>query len=168
MTTTLSQISSLRPGTTLSPARTDSRAAPAPQSLSQAVQQTVRSVDDARLRRVAPKDAGPAYDPRTLLAIMTYSYAREIYSSADIEDMLRRDQPFRQLCQNEFPGSRIFRRFRRENREVLQNCLFEVLRWVMSAPGPDSPNPITDDDIALATSRRMSAAMFVDSMEQFE
>jgi hypothetical protein len=38
----------------------------------------------------------------------------------------------------------------------------------MSAPGPDSPNPITDDDIALATSRRMSAAMFVDSMEQFE
>ena len=168
MTTTLTQISSLRPGTAVSGSRPEALAPAAPDSLSQAVQQAVRWVDDARLRRVAPKDAGPAFDPRTLLGIMTYSYAREIYSSADIEDMLRRDQPFRQLCQNEFPGARIFRQFRRENREVLQGCLFEVLRWVMSAPGPDGPNPITEEDIALATSRRMSAAMFIDSMEEME
>jgi hypothetical protein len=168
MTTTLSQISSLRPATTISGTRGGSPEPGAPKSLSQMVKQAVDWVDDGCLHRVAPADAGPAYHPRTLLAIMTYGYAREIYSSADIEDMLRRDQRFRQLCQNEFPDARVFRRFRRENRQVLQNCLFEVLRWLLSTPGPHASTPITDEDIALAASRRMSAAMFIDSMEQLE
>jgi transposase len=170
MTTTLSQISALRPGTSVIGTRPVTSDPPSPQSLSQAVQQTVRWVDDSALRRVAPREAGPAFEPRTLLAILTYCYAREIYGSADIEDRMRRDEPFRRLCKNEFPGARVFRRFRRENREVLQNCLYEVLRWLMSGSGAPTQGTtaITDEDIALAASRRMSAAMFVDSMEQFD
>jgi len=166
MTTTLSQISSLRPATVVTGSRAESTEPPILQSLSQAVQHAVRWVDDAALRRVAPQNAGPGFEPRTLLAVMTYCYAREIYSSIDIEEMLRRDQPFRNLCQNEFPGARVFRKFRRENRDVLQGCLFQVLHWVL---GPaQGPSVISDEDIALAASRRMSAATFVDSMEQLD
>ena len=168
MTTTLSQISSLRPATVFTGARAESAEPPTLQSLSQAVQHAVRWVDDAALRRVAPQDAGPGFEPRTLLAVMTYCYAREIYSSIDIEEMLRRDQPFRNLCQNEFPGARVFRKFRRENRDVLQNCLYQVLQWLLAGTAAQGPTVISDEDIALATSRRMSAATFVDSMEQLD
>src|SRR5262245_35140464 len=102
MTTTLSQISPPRPGTSVSNTRAEFSESAAPRTLSQAVQQAVRWVDDSVLRRVAPSNAGPGFEPRTLLAVMTYCYAREIYSSIDIEELIRTDQPFRQLCQNEY------------------------------------------------------------------
>ena len=139
-----------------------------PSSLSQAVRQAVRAVDDCALRRVARLDAGIAFAPRTLLAVMTYCYAKGIYGSADIEDVLRRDKPYRELCRNEFPGPRVFRRFRRENREVLQSCLERVLRFVMASEMAPESVGVGAGEAALEASRRMGVAMFMDSMEDWD
>jgi transposase len=98
-----------------------------PDPLTRSVQDAVRTIDENALRPVARRDAGLAYQPRILLALLTYCYAREIYGSEEVEGLLRRDVEFRRLCQNEFPGARIFRRFRRENRDALLRCLRMVL-----------------------------------------
>jgi transposase len=166
--TTLNPIAQFRPLASIEPASTTSSNFGQPQSLSQAVRQAVRAVAECALRRVAHPDAGVAFEPRPLLAVMTYCYANEIYGSADIEDVLRRDQPYRQSCQNEFPGARVFRRFRRENRQVLQSCLERVLRFVMAYKMAPGLVGVSDGQVSLEASRRIGIAMFMDSMEDWE
>jgi hypothetical protein len=144
-----------------------SRAAPPrlPQSVSQAVQLAIRGVEDHALQRVARADAGPAFEPRMLLVIMTYCYAKEIFSSADIEEFLRMDQRYRNLFRNEYPDARVFRRFRRENRQVLQSCLARTLRFVLSAALPPEAEAPGETQISLEAAHRMTKATFIDSME---
>jgi transposase len=126
------------------------------------VRSAVREIEEAALQPVARRDAGVAFEPRTLLALLSYCYAREIYGSAAIEDVLRRDANFRQICQNEFPGARVIRRFRRENREALHRCLTTALCALADGHGPTMT-----DKAAMAedASRRIMKAMFIDSME---
>src|SRR5216684_3483016 len=117
-------MTALEPGTNpgLSLARslpeTRNLTAAEPQSLYRAVQTAARSVPDRTLRPVAPSTAGPAFHPKVLLALLTYCYARQIYRSADVEVVLRRDVNFRELSPDEFPDKGMLRRFRRENRET--------------------------------------------------
>src|SRR5512139_1424763 len=66
-----------------------------PWSLAHVVRAAVRAIDEGTLTPVAGNHAGPACQPRTLLALLSYSYAREIYSSTEIEQSLQRDAQFR-------------------------------------------------------------------------
>jgi len=120
--TTFESRTNLRPSAALNLVAPGGSVATGPRSLAQAVQAAVRSVDERTLRPVAPPDAGPAFPQKALLALLSYCYARQIYRSADIEDVLRREVHFRQLCANEFPGAWAVRRFRRDNREALRFC----------------------------------------------
>ena len=155
-------------------------------SLAHAVEVAVRAVDDTRLVPVAPLDAiasgtargltslipvapvdaGVALQPRTLLALLAYCYARQIYCSADIEACLRRDPNFCQLCHGTFPDARTLRRFRRENREALLLCLKAALRFV--AEQKVAQGVVTrfhEAHLAEEANRRIIMAMFTDSME---
>jgi len=98
--------------------------------LASLVLNAVRAVDERWLQPVASKGAGMAFQPRALLAMVTYCYVLEIYGSQDIEDLMRRDGLFRFLCANEFPDWHAVRRFRRNNRETIQRCLAEALRHI--------------------------------------
>src|SRR5215213_9727728 len=71
------------------------------------VRTVVRSVDVQKLRPIGPPHAGVAFETKTLLAITLYCYLHDIYGSEAIEDALRRDAVFRQLCHQEFPGARL-------------------------------------------------------------
>ena len=82
--------------------------------------------------------------------------------------MLRRDRPYRQSCQGEFPSARVFRRFRRENRQALQSCLERVLRFVMAPEMSLELVGVSDQQVALEASRRMGIAMFMDTMEDWD
>jgi len=119
---------SFRAGTVelMTPPRTGAK----PASLLQAVQAAAQRMESRSLRPVAAEQGSLAYQPRVLLAVITYCYARQIYSSADIETVLARDPAFCRACQNRFPSARTIRQFRRENREALQVCLLEVLSFV--------------------------------------
>src|ERR1051325_3624009 len=104
----------------------DSRAGS--ETFTETVRNAVRGVAESGLRPVARRDSGLAYQPRALLALLTYCYAKEIYGSADIERVMQKDTLFRVVCGQEFPDARMLRRFRRENRAALQACLSDVLR----------------------------------------
>jgi len=134
-------------------------------SLTQAVRSAVRAIEEAALQRVARRDAGLAFEPRTLLALLSYCYARDIYGSADIEDVLRRDANFRLICHNEFPGTRVIRRFRRENREALHRCLTAALRMLAEGAPKIADEEAAGTAVAEDASRRIMKAMFIDSME---
>lgn len=163
--TTLEPRTNLRPSRTLDTRCLADAEASGRRSLTQAVRYAVRAIEEAALRPVARRDAGLAFEPRTLLALLSYCYARDIYGSADIEDVLRRDANFRLICNNEFPGARVIRRFRRENREALHRCLSIALRS-MEEVGPQTVSAEAAEAArAEDVSRRIMKAMFIDSME---
>ena len=163
--TNLRQNKLLRPSRTLDTRCSADAKASGWRSLTQAVRSAVRAIEEAVLRPVARRDAGLAFEPRTLLALLSYCYARDIYGSADIEDVLRRDANFRLICNNEFPGARVIRRFRRENRETLHRCLSIALRSLEEV-GPQTVSAEAAEAArAEDVSRRIMKAMFIDSME---
>ena len=164
-------MTTLEPRTNLLPSRTlDSRipvksGTSGRQPLTQAVRSAVSEIEEAALQRVARPDAGVAFEPRTLLALLSYCYARDIFGSAEIEDVLRRDVNFRQICNNEFPGARLIRRFRRDNREALHRCLTRALRSLAEG----GPQTVSSESVCAAiaedATRRIMKAMFIDSMQ---
>jgi transposase len=130
----------------------------------EAVQAAVRDINAQNLRRVAPADAGIAFEPKTLLALLTYCYARRIYSSEDVEAVLRKDCGFRELCRNEFPGADLLRRFRRQNHESLQHCLQETLRFSHPVSSSDLAHS-SDAHLAEEADTRIMTAVLMDAPE---
>jgi len=130
----------------------------APFSPLEAVRLTLAGPGEAELRPVASPKAGLAFQPRALLAVTLYCYLHEIYGSEDIENALRRDVLFRELCQQEFPDARLIRRFRRQNRDPLQRALTTALQ--LSLP-PEFPHAVVVEEAR----SRIGTAMFIDSME---
>jgi hypothetical protein len=155
----------LRPSRTLETRVLGEAQASERRSLTQAVRAAVRAIEEAALQRVARTDAGLAFEPRTLLALLSYCYARDIYGSAEIEDVLRRDANFRRICHNEFPGTRVIRRFRRENRGALHRCLTAALRLLVESGAQTVSDGPAEAAVAEDASRRIMKAMFIDSME---
>ena len=146
-----------------------SRAAPVttePCSLSQAVQTAVRDIAEHTLWRVARTDSGLAFQPKVLLAVITYCYAQEIYGSAAVEDLIRRDAEFRQLCRHEFPDARLIRAFRKHNREAVEACLVAALRYLAVQEGSHHRRlDPREAELAEDADHRLSKAMFIDRME---
>src|SRR5713101_6145950 len=133
-----------------------------PETLMKAVQAAVLATDEESLQRIARADAGVAYQPRTLLALLAYCYAREIYGSEAVEDVMRRDSDFRQLCRNEFPDARLIRRFRRENQEALRGCLTSALRFMaMKKLEEGIVTGVKDAHLVEEANRRIIMAMFI-------
>ena len=119
--------------------------------LASSVLDAVGRVNPRALQPVASPDAGAAFQPRVLLAILTYCYARGIYASEDVEAFLREDELFRLLCGNEFPDERTLRRFRRHNREALQASLEATCARVLAHP----PDRVTGGDGASSAGERL-------------
>lgn len=163
--TTLEPRTNLRPSRTLEPRSSVGANINGREPLTQAVRSAVREIEDASLQRVARPDAGLAFEPRTLLALLSYCYARDIFGSAEVEDVLRRDVNFRQICNNEFPGARVLRRFRRDNREALHRCLTTALRTLARGKLITAEDDAAETMLAEDASRRIMKAMFIDSME---
>src|SRR5262245_34386724 len=116
MTTVLAKMN-VRPKSAQYLTESDNSMAGEPRSLARAVQAGTQAINEKTLRPVAGHSAGVVFQPRTLLALLTYCYAREIYGSAQVEAWLRRDAHFCQFCHDGFPDARTLRRFRRENRD---------------------------------------------------
>jgi len=137
-----------------------------PESLAQTVQAAARAMDRNALRPLTSDGAQLAWQPTTLLTVLAYCYAMQIYSSAEIEVLLRQDANLRPFCQNQFPNARVIRRFRRENRESLQICLEAALRFVAEqkvAQGIIAR--VNSARLAEEARRRIITAMFTDSMD---
>ena len=137
-----------------------------PASLAQTLQAAARAAERSGLRPLPPHLGPLAGESTTLLTVLAYCYALQIYGSAEIEALLRQDVNLRPVFQNQFPDGRMIRRFRRENRESLRVCLEAALRWVAEqkvAQGIIAR--VNEACLAEEARRRIITAMFTDSME---
>ena len=163
--TTVEPKSNVRPATARYSQPANASAALDHHSLAKAIEASAGAIDDRLLTSVAPADAGHALQPRTLLAVLAFSYARQIYASAEIEAVLRADRNFALLGRGQLPDARILRRFRRENREALLVCVKAGLRFVAEQKvGQGLLTHVNETRLAEEASRRIIMAMFTDSM----
>jgi hypothetical protein len=90
----------------------------------------VQSLDPAKLKLAANGTA--PLRPQMMLTLLSYCYAARIYGSRDIEWAIRNNATVRYIVRT-CPGWRSMRRFRRNNRELLEECLAYVLKkaWLL-------------------------------------
>jgi len=127
---------------------------------------------------VAPKD-GNALSPQSLLGVVSYCYAKDVCSSAEIERKLVKDPAIRAACGSDLPDRRILRRFRRLNRAAIRAMLEKIFRfrrrkekaaW-MAAAGASSNPACEPGESTIMFARqeaeaRIEKAVFVDDMEK--
>lgn len=75
----------------------------------------------------------PEFSPQMMLTLLTYCYSASLYGSRDIEWAIERDRTVRYICARVFPDWQSLRRFRRQHRELLRQCLVYVLKqtWAL-------------------------------------
>jgi hypothetical protein len=127
---------------------------------------------------VAPKENNALSGP-SLLGVVSYCYAKDVCSSAEIESKLAKDPAIRAACGTEVPDRRILRRFRRLNRAALEVMLEKIFRYrrrkekaaLLAATGtpPVSSDQPGESTILFAkheAQARIEKAIFVDEMEE--
>jgi hypothetical protein len=70
----------------------------------------------------------PKFRARVLLTILSYAYSTGVYESEEIARLCTVDPALREVCQGEFPSTRMLDRFRRENRGLLKWVLVQILK----------------------------------------
>lgn len=147
------------------PAWQSYRIAP-PGTLEQAVAEQVEGIADGALTPLAPDEAPPFAISRALLALLIRCYARQIYKSSEVSASAWVDEDFPRLPGETVPDTRAVRRFRSDNRKLLQRGLGEALKFTEQKTillGVWTEG--SDAQLAGETSRRIIMAMFLDSME---
>lgn len=80
----------------------------------------------------------PGYGFRMLLTLLTYSYARGIYDSQELEERTRTHSDLAYLCAGERPDADTLRRFRRRHGRLVQTALRRLLAASVATEGYDA------------------------------
>lgn len=135
-------------------------------NLSTTVQSAVRNIEDQTLAPLAGRAGRPATDAKRLLALLAWSYARELYSSAEIHSRLRRGWTA-ELWEHGIPGADEIKRFRAENRRALETCLQMALRYIAGQKVTEGfVTKFEESHVSAEAKRRIVAAIFIDSLEE--
>jgi len=165
------EIMTSEPRTTFRPsalrlARMDRLPEPPPLTLARAVQSAVRRVDETKLLSSAEATPGLFFQPKALLALLAYCYARQIYGSREIERVLAHDAVLCQVCQDDFPKALIIWQFCRDNRDAVRTCLIAALSFLADQNVVKGlVTRVSSAHIMEEANRRIIMAMFTDSME---
>jgi hypothetical protein len=123
-------------------------------------------VDETTLKASAESNPGLFFQPKAILALLAYCYARQIYGSKEIERVLAHDAVLCQACQDDFPKARIIRQFCRDNREAVRTCLIAALSFLADQNVVKGlVTRVSNAHIMEEANRRIIMAMFTDSME---
>jgi hypothetical protein len=132
----------------------DPNRSPGQETITEFVMDAVARSDGA----LRPSSSSDEFSPELMLRLITYCYAKGVYSSDEIERKLRKS-PVRQP----FPDAKSIQRFRRHNRAALQTALERTLQAIYhSAPGEKTPTVIR----AEAAEKLEMAAIFDMSLEE--
>ena len=164
-------MTTIEPGTNFRPgaqplAVTDRVEICRPATLAEVVDAAVMGIERPLFKPVGPEVSGPASQPRVMLAMLTYCYARQILNSSDVWRHLMRDAAFHKICPNTVPGPDRIRHFRDENREALHECLTMALLFV--ARQKVSAKTVTrasESQISIEARRRIILATCIDNLE---
>src|SRR5580765_6217894 len=89
------------------------------------VLEAVQAVDWSSSRPAGEQDR--RFRAQMMLTLLGFCYASGLYSSRDIEWATRLDRTIGYICAHQFPDWLAIRRFRRQNRQLLKQCLMVVL-----------------------------------------
>ena len=139
------------------------------QTLAEAVEIAVDQVDADCLKAVADEDSGPAFQAKTMLGLLAFCYARQVYSSNDIAAQLGRElKPFWVSVVN-LPDALMLQRYRAENRGPLAFCLRSALVFLAEEKIRQGiVTHVKRAHIQQEANRRIIMAMFTDSLEASE
>jgi hypothetical protein len=139
-------------------------------------QAAVRVVAESDPKVIVPQRAAPLTADE-LLGAVTYCYVKGLFSSADIEEGMRRDPEFRAALNGVVPDPATIRKFRRLNRAAIQFVLekyYAYLRRQQKLAGTGAipgPTPTGEENTAVFVKREASAcldkATFVDGMSDY-
>jgi hypothetical protein len=88
----------------------------------------VLTLDEERLQEARKRSSD--FSPYMMLTLLTYCYSASLYGSRDIETAIGSDRTVRYICARAYPDWQRLRRFRRQHRELLLQCLVYVLKQV--------------------------------------
>jgi hypothetical protein len=135
---------------------------------------------DAATKVVVPRELGPL-SPRVLLSIITYCYAKGVYTCTEIEDAVLTDEGLRKELGENLPDDRSLRKFRRLNGEAIRATLERAFKEAkrrlgrippdrLQASLPDDPRNTADGQtshLAKEAARdRIQKALFIDGMSK--
>ena len=74
-----------------------------------------------------------SFRPQMMLTLLSYCYAADICGSQNIEWAIEHNETVRYICARMFPDWLAIRRFRRQHREQLQQCLIYMFKqaWAL-------------------------------------
>lgn len=134
-------------------------------NLTHAIETVVRKVDIHFIRTVRNQSES---DSKRMLALLTWSYSRQLYGSTEIFNQLHTWAAI-DCWEGGAPSPEAIRRFRDDNRIVLQTCLEAALRF--QAEQKVSEGVVTrfnEERVSEEATRRIIMARFVDSLEYSE
>lgn len=138
-----------------------------PHTLAEAVEYAVNQVDVDCLNPIAHGSVSPVRQARTLLGLLTFCYARQVYSSSDIAKQLSRELLPLRVKDIQAPDPQMLQRFRAENREPLQFCLRSALLFLAREKIRQGVvTHVKPEHIYREANRRVIMAMFTDSIEE--
>jgi hypothetical protein len=134
--------------------------------LTHVVGAAVRNIDHNAIKPLPRHGSGGACDAKRLLAVLAWSYARELYSSAQILCWLGSEQN-ESLWEDGVPDLSEIRRFRNDNRAAVQVCVLAALRFMAAQKLAEGVvTRINESFLAAEAARRIVTAMFIDSAEE--
>ena len=137
-----------------------------PRSLDQAVQAAVQALEETALKPPVRHMASLAFQPRVMVALLSFHYARQVYSSQEIEVLLAADITFKNACRGELPTAAMLKEFRNENRRAIRECLRAALLFLARQQlEAGAPARLDEASVADEANRRLIMAMCVDSLE---
>lgn len=137
-----------------------------PCSLAEAVEIAVEQVDKDLLKPLAGPANSLVFQATTILGLLAYSYARQVYSSTAIVAQLRREfTPFR-FSETDVPDAQALQRFRAANRDPLAFCLKSALLFLAEEKIQQGfVTHVKRAHIHRESERRIIMALFTDSLE---
>jgi hypothetical protein len=135
-------------------------------ALAHTVAAAARKVDEKLLTLERQNKATSGLGARTLLALLAFCYARQIYASTEVVARVRYDESLRGLCDQLIPDAETIRRFRSQNRQALDFCLQAALRFqAQQKVAQGLLAKVCEERLAEEARRRITIAMFTDSMD---
>ena len=129
----------------------------------------VQSLDPSKLKAAMSGTAGRR--PQMMLTLLSYCYAARIYGSRDIVWAIRNNTTVRYICAHACLEWQAIRKFRRNNRELLEQCLAYVLKraWLVRLDADcvlgDWSGPNVDRKSIAEARQKIEVAIIMDTAE---
>jgi transposase len=132
------------------------------------IDELIENLELASAARGQAAVGAPSYDPRLMLKVLFYGYARGIRSGRRLAEECEENIGFMHLCRGAAPDFRTLCRFRSENESLLQSAFSELILRLVEAGVVSGNHVIVDGSKvrASASNSRTVSSKFLDEVRK--